>query len=141
MALKDEAELVKMSAMVNVSQYQIVATGATVAECESNYRQMLANNNLIEEDESVLPEEELALTAPVTGVVAEIRSAVMAGETHYFISVDGVWYTSSASALPQLILLNVGDTVTVRAYAAAGGIAEPLYSVEVAEALVEVVTE
>ena len=137
MALKDEAELVKMYAMVNVSQYQIVATGATVAECESNYRQMLANNNLIEEDDSVLPEEELALTAPVTGVVAEIRSAVMAGETHYFISVDGVWYTSSASALPQLILLNVGDTVTVRAYAAAGGIAEPLYSVEVAEALVE----
>ena len=141
MALKDEAELVKMYAMVNVSQYQIVATGATVAECESNYRQMLANNNLIEEDESVLPEEELALTPAVTGVVAEIRSAVMAGETHYFISVDGVWYTSSASALPQLILLNVGDTVTVRAYAAAGGIAEPLYSVEVAEALVEVVTE
>ena len=137
MALKDEAELVKMYAMVNVSQYQIVATGATVAECESNYRQMLANNNLIEEDESVLPEEELALTPAVTGVVAEIRSAVMAGETHYFISVDGVWYTSSASALPQLILLNVGDTVTVRAYAAAGGIAEPLYSVEVAEALVE----
>ena len=44
---------------------------------------------------------------------------------------------ASASALPQLILLNVGDTVTVRAYAAAGGIAEPLYSVEVAEALVE----
>ena len=37
--------------------------------------------------------------------------------------------------------LKVGETVTVRAYAAAGGIAEPLYSVEVAEALVEVVTE
>ena len=141
MALKDEAELVKMYAMVNVSQYQIVATGATVAECESNYRQMLANNNLIEEDESVLPEEELALTPAVTGVVAEIRSAVMAGETHYFIFVDGVWYTSSASALPQLILLNVGDTVTVRAYAAAGGIAEPLYSIEVAVIVPEAVTE
>ena len=41
MALKDASELVKMYAMVNVNQYQIVATGATVAECESNYRQML----------------------------------------------------------------------------------------------------
>lgn len=141
MALKDEAELVKMYAMVNVSQYQIVATGATVAECESNYRQMLANNNLIDEGESVLPEEELALTEPVTGMVEEIRSAVMAGETHYFIAVGGEWYTSSASALPQLILLSEGETVTVRAYAAAGGIAEPLYSVEVVEAPVEAVEE
>ena len=139
MALKDEAELVKMYAMVNVSQYQIVATGATVAECESNYRQMLANNNLIEEDESVLPEEELALTAPLTSRVSEIRSAVMAGETHYFIRFGDGWYTSTASALPQLILLNEGDWVTIRAYAAAGGIAEPLYSIEVVEAPEEAV--
>lgn len=139
MALKDEAELVKMYAMVNVSQYQIVATGATVAECESNYRQMLANNNLITEDESVLPEEELALTEPVTGAITDIRSAVMAGETHYFIEVAGEWYSSAASALPQLILLDAGDTVTVRAYAAAGGIAAPLYSVEVAEVPVEAI--
>ncbi len=139
MALKDEAELVKMYAMVNVSQYQIVATGATVAECESNYRQMLANNNLITEDESVLPEEELALTEPVTGEITDIRSAVMAGETHYFIEVAGEWYSSAASALPQLILLDAGDTVTVRAYAAAGGIAEPLYSIELAEGPVEAI--
>lgn len=33
MALKDAAGLVKMYAMVNVSQYQIVATGSDVAEC------------------------------------------------------------------------------------------------------------
>ena len=133
MALKDEAELVKMYAMVNVSQYQIVATGATVGECESNYRKMLANNHLISDDESTLPEEELALTEPVTGAITDIRSAVMAGETHYFIEVAGEWYTSTASELPQLILLDVGDEVVVRAYAAAGGIAQPLYSVELAE--------
>ena len=141
MALKDEAGLVKMYAMVNVSQYQIVATGATVGECESNYRQMLLQNNLIAEGESTLPEEELAVTAPLTGVVQEIRSAVMAGETHYFISVDGVWYTSSASALPQLILLNEGDWVTIRAYAQEGGIAQPLYSVETVVVVPEEVTE
>ena len=141
MALKDEAGLVKMYAMVNVSQYQIVATGATVGECESNYRQMLANNNLITEDESVLPEEELAITEPLTSRVTEIRSAVMAGETHYFIRFGDGWYSSTASALPQLILLNEGDWVTIRAYAAAGGIAQPLYSLEVVEAPDEAVTE
>ena len=37
MAMKDAAQLVKMYAMVNVQQYQIVATGETVAECERNY--------------------------------------------------------------------------------------------------------
>ena len=124
MALKDEAGLVKMYAMVNVSQYQIVATGTTVGECESNYRQMLLQNNLIDEGESTLPEEELAITEPLTSRVTEIRSAVMAGETHYFIRFGDGWYSSTASALPQLILLSEGDWVTIRAYAAAGGIAQ-----------------
>ena len=80
MALKDAAGLVKMYAMVNVSQYQIVATGSTVAECESNYRVMLANNNLIDEsqtDISVSDQQEAA------GVIAEIRSAVIDGNTWY----------------------------------------------------------
>ena len=54
MALKDAAGLVKMYAMVNVSQYQIVATGVTVAECETNYRQMLLNANLIQDRKSVV---------------------------------------------------------------------------------------
>ena len=40
MALKGEDGLVKMYAMVNVQQYNIVETGSTVAECEANYRKM-----------------------------------------------------------------------------------------------------
>lgn len=55
MALKDAAGLVKMYAMVNVSQYQIVATGGDVAECESNYRQMLARYNLIDDSDANIP--------------------------------------------------------------------------------------
>ena len=38
--------------MVNVEQYQIVSTGSTVAACEANYRQALAENKLIDEDEA-----------------------------------------------------------------------------------------
>ena len=37
MALKDNSGLVKMYAMVNVQQYQIVATASTLAACEENY--------------------------------------------------------------------------------------------------------
>ncbi len=134
MALKDAAGLVKMYAMVNVSQYQIVATGSTVADCERNYRQMLLNGDLIDADSGTLPEEQLALTEPHSGTVSEIRSAVMDGNTVYYLRMDGQWYSGKAADNPALILLNVGDKVTVRCYAAAGGIANPIYSITVGAA-------
>ena len=54
----------------------------------------------------------------------------MDGNTRYYLCIDGEWYTGQAVDTPQLILLNVGDVVTVRCYAAAGGIAQPIYSIE-----------
>ena len=113
MALKDAAGLVKMYAMVNVSQYQIVATGATVAECETNYRQMLLNSGLIKPEDSTLPETG---SGEVSGTIADLRSAVMDGNTVYFIRLDGEtrYYTISAADDPAAVILNVGDSVTVR---------------------------
>ena len=134
MAMKDAAELVKMYAMVNVNQYQIVATGATVAECEKNYRQMLVQNGLIDEDDGTLPdaENDMAVVS-ASGEITEIRSAVIDGNTVYFLRLDdgSEWYSASASDVPMLVLLNVGDTVTLGCYDAAGGIAQTIYSVEV----------
>ena len=131
MALKDAAGLVKMYAMVNVSQYQIVATGGTVAECQTNYRKMLANNDLIDEtDTGVTPAT--PATEETTGVVTDIRSAVMDGNTCFFVEVDGNWFSGYASDVPQLVLLNVGDQVRIRYFADADGIARPIYSLEVA---------
>ena len=132
MALKDAAGLVKMYAMVNVSQYQIVATGATVAECESNYRVMLLQNGLIEDDTFVSPAEEEALYT-VTGTVAEIRSAVVEGNTHYYLRITGDdrWFVGSVSDAAVLPLVNVGDKVELVIYASAGGVAEPIHSATV----------
>ena len=113
MALKDAAGLVKMYAMVNVSQYQIVATGTTVAECESNYRVMLARNNLISaNDTEVQPSDQ----QEVTGVIAEIRSAVIEGNTWYYLRLEqgNVFYAVSAANQRGAALLNVGDTVKVQ---------------------------
>lgn len=50
MALKDAAGLVKMYAMVNVQQYQIVATGNSVRQCQENYHELLIDNQIIEDD-------------------------------------------------------------------------------------------
>jgi hypothetical protein len=119
MALKDAAGLVKMYAMVNVSQYQIVATGSTVAECESNYRVMLANNKLIDESQTDISVSDQQETA---GVIAEIRSAVIDGNTWYYLRLSGsdVYYAISAAADQNVVILNAGDDVSVK-YAAGEG--------------------
>ena len=113
MALKDAAGLVKLYAMVNVSQYQIVATGATVAECETNYRRMLANNGLIGQEDTELNVSDQSETA---GFISEIRSAVIEGNTWYYLRLDGgnVYYVISAADDPAAVILNEGDYVAVK---------------------------
>lgn len=114
MALKDAAQLVKMYAMVNVSQYQIVATGASVAECEQNYRAMLLKNGLIDGGQVDIgqPSEKHELS----GTIAEIRSAVVSGNTQYFLRFEGendFSVRASADRISYAPLLSVGDRVTV----------------------------
>ena len=123
MALKDAAGLVKMYAMVNVSQYQIVATGSTVAECEKNYRTMLAGNDLIGEEDV---EIDNVARGSVSGVIAEIRSAVMSGDSWYFLRLAGseTYYRVSASECELAVILNVGDEVTIAYNEGEGSILE-----------------
>ena len=109
-SLKGDDGLVKMYAMVNVQQYSIVSTGATVAECEQNYRTALAHNGLIREDEAelVIPDRDA-----MEGVIAEIRTAVMDGDSYYFLRLEGesVFVSVNAADNPLAVILNVGDTV------------------------------
>ncbi len=112
MSLKGEDGLVKMYAMVNVQQYSIVSTGSTVAECEANYRSALAHAGLINEGEAeVAPSDQQAFS----GTIAEIRTAVMDGNSYYFIRLKDVpaFFRISAAKNPLAVILNVGDTVTV----------------------------
>jgi hypothetical protein len=111
MALKDASQLVKMYAMVNVQEYQIVATGSSVEGCLENYQTLLAQNGVISAEE-VTPISEVDT---VTGQVEEIRSAVMEGNTTYFIRLAGesCYYTITAVEAPRAVILNEGDTVTI----------------------------
>ena len=105
--LLDNTNLVKSYAMVNVAQYQLVATGATVSACEQTYIQMLA-------DKGVTTPEELPKTQ-ASGTIAEIRSAVLSGSTYYFLRLEGetVFYALSAAQDRQAVTLNVGDRITL----------------------------
>ena len=106
--LKDAANLVKSYAMVNVARYDIVATGSSVTACEQQYIQLLAQKGVTSEEE--LPQTQ------VSGVIAEIRSAVLDGNTYYFLRLEGdeTFYTVSAAQNPTAVILNVGDTVTIQ---------------------------
>ncbi len=112
MALKDAAGLVKMYAMVNVSQYQIVATGGDVAECESSYRTMLARYDLISDSQT---EVVGSAEGKTSGVISEIRSAVVEGNTLYYLRLDSgaSYYVISAADDESAVILNVGDTVQI----------------------------
>ena len=111
MALKDYAGLVKMYAMVNVQQYQIVATGASVEECQSNYYKLLRQNKLDTGEAPILPADE----DTVTGIVTALRSAVIDGTTMYYVTLDAgnIVYCISAGEVEKVILLNVGDRITI----------------------------
>ena len=110
MALKGADGLVKMYAMVNVEQYQIVSTGSTVAECEQNYRNSLAHNGLIGAGNISID----GVATEAAGTIAEIRSSVIDGNTHYYIRMEmtEVYLDFAADQVPEAVLLDLGDTIT-----------------------------
>lgn len=108
MSLKDASQLVKQYAMVNVRQYQIVATGTTVAECESNYLKLLNSQGITEVE--VLPQTE------VSGTVEELRTAVLDGNTRVYIRLrgDDFFYVVSVADSELAAILSVGDKVILQ---------------------------
>lgn len=104
-SLKDAAGLVKMYAFVDVAQYQIVGTGATVDEAKKNYR--LALN--MEEIEMGTPlEEQMA-----KGTVEAIADVVISGNTQYYFTLRGqdAVYAADISIYEKLPFLKAGDMV------------------------------
>ena len=122
MALKDASQLVKQYAMVNVQQYNIVATGNSVAECERNYIQLLGDNNIEVETEEL---------STVIGTITDIRSAVLDGNTRYFIQLNSAdhYYMISIADANLCALLNVGDRVSIGTMSTDGELRNA-YSVE-----------
>ena len=135
MSLKDDASLVKHYAMVNVQNYQVVATGKTIAECTENYANLLAQSNVninvdidkIKDDTDKngqnTDEKPSVSTVTVKGVVSDIRTAVMGGESYYFVKLEKgkTYYKVSASSNEAVVILNIGDSVSFTYVKGAGG--------------------
>ena len=111
MALKDAAGLVKMYAMVNVQNYQIVATGNSVVECEAAYKNLMADNG-IETSETEPDKGELKT---VTGVISKIAESVVEGNSHYYLLLDqsDTIYDVNVAEHISIIRYNTGDSITL----------------------------
>jgi len=106
MVLKDKGGLVKMYAMVNVEQYNIVVTSTTQTGVMTAYKKALA------EDESVevsLEEKEKEIT------VADINYIISEGNTFVYIKdEDGSVYKQNFADNESLIKISVGDCLKVK---------------------------
>ncbi len=120
MALKDKSQLVKQYAMVNVDQYAIVATGVTVEATEQEYIRLLSERGIVVTE--ALPQ------TTASGVIEELLSAVLDGNTYYFIRLEGeeIFYSISAAENNVAVILKVGDTVTIEHASSAEGLASPI---------------
>ena len=109
MVLKDNAGLVKMYAMVNVQKYNIVATGSTQKEALAEYRRLLKENGVISSEQLAT---ENVPSKKIT--IADIQFVTTGGETYVYIkdTNKGV-YKQSFAENESLILLNIGDIITV----------------------------
>ena len=107
MALKDSADLVKQYAFVSVKNYNVVATGVSVAEAQKNYYQALSDAGTHIQGSQNLVE--------VTGVITRFQSVVVEGNSRFYfqLSNSDKTFIAPISLSDDLPLLREGDTVTV----------------------------
>lgn len=113
MVLTDNGGLVKMYAMVNVEQYNLVVTAETQEEVFAKYRKLLAKEGntggtaASDTEENVIKES--------TFEVADMEYVTMEGETYVYIKDEsGNVYKQKFSEDEALIKISVGDTVSIQ---------------------------
>ncbi len=125
MALKDAAGLVKQYAMVNAEQYQVVVAAATVEQTVTAYIIALDDNGIEHGEITVAPDVsvDMSETEIIEGKVSYITSAVINGNTYYYIMVDINGFQDEIFEVPaflnkDVIITEVGDTVEIYCNAA-----------------------
>ena len=104
LVLKDDTGIVKLYALVNVENYSIVATGTTQSAVMSAYKKLLQQNNLGIGNENQ--------TTEIT--VENVRIAMVSDvSTVYVTATDGKVYKGYLEADESLILIRIGDKLTV----------------------------
>lgn len=104
MVLKDDNGIVKMFALVNAEQYNVVATGNTQADAMKKYISLLEEKGIIEKN-----------PLAYAFVVAEIKTAQLNGNTiFYFREANGpIYYKVSYADCETAVMVKVGDGIYI----------------------------
>lgn len=136
MSLKDPTNnIVQQYALINVAQYnnnKMGATGTDLAKCLASYISALEESgikvdidpeDIVVEPSKPTEPEETALV--MNGGIADIRTAVIDGDSYYYIKLDthDSYFSIAAADEESVVILNVGDAVTVT-YEGSGAIIE-----------------
>lgn len=106
MVLKDDAGLVKMYAMVNVEQYNIVATANTQTEVFSNYKKLLASEGSKEDIQVELQTKEIVVD-DIEYISTEDGTMVYIRDTEHNV------FKQAFADNESLIRIATGDAITV----------------------------
>lgn len=127
LSLKDpKNQIVQQYALINVANYnnnKMGVTGTDLSKCLASYIESLKEKGItvdINPDDVVTPgtnEDKMPDTSKLTasGTIADIRTAVMGGESYYYIKLDSneAYFAIAASKDEGVVILNRGDSVTV----------------------------
>jgi hypothetical protein len=107
MALKDSVGLAKKFAMVDIQRYQNVAVGDTVAETQNAYEALLATNGVLTN------ETDLTDVKTASGTIELIGQAVIDGNSHFYITLEGddSLYDFALPGLLDILRYKAGDTI------------------------------
>ncbi|MBR3588994.1 MAG: CvpA family protein [Clostridia bacterium] len=133
MALKDNEGYVKMYSLVNVEQSQKAVKAEKLVDClQAYYNEMGIEGDAREEldkhvtdidiDGTGTPSEKIT----AEGVITDIRSAVLDGNTYYYIKLDkyDAYFSISAKKSNLAVILNKGDSVKLTVKTTEGTIVE-----------------
>lgn len=138
MSLKDPLNnIVQQYALINVAQYnnnKMGATGTDLSKCLASYISALEDSGIkvdINPEDVVEPANPDAKDEPAkelltaTGNIADIRTAVINGDSYYYIKLDSnaAYFSIAAADDESVVILNNGDSVTVT-YEGGGAIIE-----------------
>lgn len=127
LSLKDpKNQIVQQYALINVANYnnnKMGVTGTDLSKCLASYIESLKEKGItvdINPDDVVTPgtnEDKTPDTTKLTasGTIADIRTAVMGGESYYYIKLDSneAYFAIAASKDEGVVILNRGDSVTI----------------------------
>lgn len=108
MVLKDDGGLVKMYAMVNVEQYNIVATASTQSEVFANYKKLVkTKGGSVTPDNSAASKTEIIKVTDIQFINTEDGNIVYIKDENHNV------YKQKFEDNEQLIKITAGDTIKV----------------------------